>query len=139
MFNYKDAACAVLAAVGAWVAQIYGGWTGAMTTLLIAVVADFISGIACGWAGKSPHTENGRLSSKVMREGMIQKVFIFVVLLLAARLDMIMNVTIWKDAACIYYIAEEGLSILENAGALGLPVPQKLRDAIEALKSDTEN
>lgn len=136
MFNYKDAACAVLAGMGAWIAQLYGGWNGAMTTLLIAVAVDFFTGIACGWVGVSRHTENGKLSSKVMREGMIQKVFIFVVLLVAARLDMLMNVTIWKDAACIYYIAEESLSVLENAGTLGVPIPQKLRDAIEALEND---
>ena len=136
MFNYKDAACAVFAAAGAWIAQLYGGWNGAMTTLLIAVAVDFFTGIACGWAGVSRHTENGKLSSRVMREGMIQKVFIFVVLLVAARLDMLMNVTIWKDAACIYYIAEESLSILENAGTLGVPITQKLKDAIEALESD---
>lgn len=136
MVNYKDAACAVLAAIGAWFAQLYGGWNGAMTTLLIAVVADFFTGIMCGWLNKSPHTESGGVSSRVMREGMVQKVFIFVVLLLAARLDMVMNVTIWKDAACIYYIAEEALSIIENVGRLGVPIPEKLKNAIEALKSE---
>ena len=62
--------------------------------------------------------------------------FIFVVLLIAARLDLVMNVTIWKDAACIYYIAEEAISIIENAGLIGVPVPDKLKNAIEALKSD---
>ena len=87
-------------------------------------------------AKKSPNTEGGGLSSKVMREGAAKKVEIFFILLIAAWLDIAMHVTIWKDAACIYYIAEEGLSILENAGALGLPIPDKLKSAIEALKKD---
>ena len=68
-----------------------------------------------------------------MPEGAAKKVEIFFILLIAAWLDM--KVTIWKDAACIYYIAEEGLSILENAGALGLPILDKLKNAIEALKN----
>ena len=136
MFNYKDAACAVLAGMGAWIAQLYGGWTQAMTALVVFVVADVATGLLCGMAKKSPNTEGGGLSSKVMREGAAKKVEIFFILLIAAWLDIAMHVTIWKDAACLYYIAEEGLSILENAGALGLPIPDKLKNAIEALKKD---
>lgn len=136
MVNYKDAACAVFAGIGAWIAQIYGGWTQAMTALVVFIIADVATGLLCGLAKKSPNTEGGGLSSKVMREGAAKKVEIFFILLMAAWLDIAMHVTIWKDAACIYYIAEEGLSILENAGALGLPIPDKLKNAIEALKKD---
>lgn len=136
MVNYKDAACAVFAGIGAWIAQIYGGWTQAMTALVVFVIADVATGLLCGLAQKSPNTDGGGLSSKVMREGAAKKVEIFFILLIAAWLDIAMHVTIWKDAACIYYIAEEGLSILENAGALGLPIPDKLKSAIEALKKD---
>ena len=136
MVNYKDAACAVFAGIGAWIAQIYGGWTQAMTALVVFVIADVATGLLCGLAKKSPNTAGGGLSSKVMREGAAKKVEIFFILLIAAWLDIAMHVTIWKDAACIYYIAEEGLSILENAGALGLPIPDKLKNAIEALKKD---
>lgn len=136
MVNYKDAACAVFAGIGAWIAQAYGGWTQAMTALVVFVIADVATGLLCGLAKKSPNTEGGGLSSKVMREGAAKKVEIFFILLIAAWLDIAMHVTIWKDAACIYYIAEEGLSILENAGALGLPIPDKLKNAIEALKKD---
>lgn len=136
MVNYKDAACAVFAGIGAWIAQIYGGWTQAMTALVVFIIADVATGLLCGMAKKSPNTEGGGLSSKVMREGAAKKVEIFFILLIAAWLDIAMHVTIWKDAACIYYIAEEGLSILENAGALGLPIPDKLKNAIEALKKD---
>ncbi len=136
MVNYKDAACAVFAGIGAWIAQIYGGWTQAMTALVVFIIADVATGLLCGLAKKSPNTEGGGLSSKVMREGAAKKVEIFFILLIAAWLDIAMHVTIWKDAACLYYIAEEGLSILENAGALGLPIPDKLKNAIEALKKD---
>lgn len=136
MVNYKDAACAVFAGIGAWIAQIYGGWTQAMTALVVFIIADVATGLLCGLAKKSPNTEGGGLSSKVMREGAAKKVEIFFILLMAAWLDIAMHVTIWKDAACIYYIAEEGLSILENAGALGLPIPDKLKNAIESLKKD---
>ena len=136
MVNYKDAACAVFAGIGAWIAQAYGGWTKAMTALVVFVIADVATGLLCGLAKRSPNTEGGGLSSKVMREGAAKKVEIFFILLIAAWLDIAMHVTIWKDAACIYYIAEEGLSILENAGALGLPIPDKLKSAIEARKKD---
>lgn len=136
MVNYKDAACAVFAGIGAWIAQIYGGWTQAMNALVVFIIADVATGLLCGMAKKSPNTEGGGLSSKVMREGAAKKVQIFFILLIAAWLDIVMHVTIWKDAACIYYIGEEGISILENAGALGLPIPDKLKNAIEALKKD---
>lgn len=136
MVDYKDAACAVFAAIGAWIAQIYGGWTSAMTALIVFIAVDILTGLLCGMTKKSPHTQDGGLSSKVMREGAIRKVEIFFILLIAAWLDVAMHVTIWKDAACLYYIAEEGLSIIENAGALGLPFPEKLKSAIEALKND---
>lgn len=138
MVDYKDAACAVFAGIGAWIAQLYGGWTSAMTALIVFIAVDIITGLLCGIAKKSPHTENGGLSSKVMREGAIKKVEIFFILLIAAWLDIAMHVTIWKDAACLYYIAEEGLSIIENAGSLGLPFPEKLKNAIEALKNDKQ-
>ena len=136
MFNYKDAACAVFALIGTWISQIYGGWIPSMTALLVVIAADVVTGVLCGMAKKSPKTSSGGLSGKVMREGAVKKVEIFIIILVAAWFDIAMETTVWKEAACLYYIAEEALSIIENAGALGVPVPKKLKDAIEALKSE---
>lgn len=79
-----------------------------MTALLIFVAVDVATGLLCGFAGKSPNTEDGGLSSKTMPEGAAKKVEIFFILLIAAWLDIAMKVTIWKDTACINTLLRKG-------------------------------
>jgi toxin secretion/phage lysis holin len=125
----------IAAAAGA-VCGLFGEWT-TMLTILVAVMAiDYISGWIVALCGRSPKTEGGGLSSKVGFVGIAKKGFIMLLVLLATLLDRaIGNETmVFQSSLVFYYIANEGLSILENAALMGVKFPEKLRKALEALR-----
>lgn len=130
-----------VATVGGFIAGLYGGWSGAMTVLVIFMVADYLLGCACALTGKSTKTEGGRFLSAVAFMGLLKKGTIMLVVLLAVQLDGAVGSAspMFQTAAVFFYLANEGLSIIENCGLLGVPVPQVLKNALEALrdKSDT--
>lgn len=113
--------------------------------VLLAVMSlDCVTGLICGWLGQSPKTEKGGLSSRAAVRGLFKKALILLVVLLAALLDRAVSLgaeiefTAVTGAACLWFIAGEGLSILENAAAIGVPVPPKLRSALELFKKPEE-
>jgi len=123
----------VAAAIGAAAAYLFGPWD-AMIMVLVAVVAlDYISGVACAAINKE-------LCSSTGFKGLIKKVFIFLLVALAAMLDKLVPATngAVRSAVCMFYIANEGISILENAGRLGLPLPGALKGMLTKLKSEGE-
>ena len=100
------------------------------------MAADYLSGLAVAGMGKSTKTENGGLSSKVGWQGLLRKGMMMLVVLAAALLDNAMgDAHIFRDAACWFYVANEGLSLLENMILVGVPFPQKLKDLLEQTKS----
>ena len=108
---------------------IFGPWD-AMIMVLIAVVAlDYITGVAYAAVSKT-------LSSVIGFKGLLKKVFIFVLVALSTMLDKLVPATngAVRSAVCMFYIANEGLSILENAGRIGLPMPEALKGALVKLK-----
>lgn len=124
-----------LAAVGGAIAGAFGGWTVTMTVLVAAMGADYLSGLAVAGMGKSLKTEGGGLSSKVGWQGLLRKGMMMLVVLIAATLDTAMgDVHVFRDAACWFYIANEGLSLLENLAVAGVPFPQQLKDLLEQAK-----
>lgn len=136
----KEKLCFVLGAVGAWIAGWFGGWNSAMTTLLLFMFADYITGLIVAAVFKrSPKTETGGLQSKAGMIGLIKKGMILLVLLIACRLDMLLNTTIIRDGACISFIINELISIIENLGLMGVYIPPPVTKAIDILKSKTEN
>ena len=114
--------------VGGILAWIFGPWDTLVAVLLAFVVIDYLTGVLKGGALKET-------SSKVGAKGIAKKVFIFAMVGIAAMLDRVvpMNGAI-RAAVCMFYIANEGISILENAGALGLPLPAKLKDVLVQLR-----
>ena len=126
---------ALAAAAGA-VAGLFGAWNTMLTILVAAMTADYISGWIVAWCGKSPKTENGGLSSKIGFIGIAKKAFMMILVLLATLLDRAIggDAAVFQSSLVLYYIANEGLSILENAGALGVPFPARLRGALEELR-----
>lgn len=121
--------------IGGLIASLYGGWTAAMTTLLIFMGADILSGTICaGVFGASEKTESGGLSSKVGFRGLCKKCMIMLFVLIGARMDSMLGVSYLKDAVCIAFCANELLSITENAAMMGLPVPDVLTRAIDILR-----
>lgn len=131
----KETICGFIGIIGAWVANLFGGWTAAMTTLGILMLADYITGmVIAGVFHKSPKTETGSLNSNVGFIGLAKKCMILVFVLVAHRIDLAMGTTYLRDAVCIAYIANETISLIENAGIMGVPIPKALQNAIEVLK-----
>ena len=134
-FTLSSVAC-----VGAAVASIFGGWTGAMTTLVILMLIDYVTGlIVAGVFHASPKSSGGALSSAVGFKGICRKFVILLIVVVACRVDLLLDTSIIRDATCIGFCANELLSITENAGLMGIPLPQKLVDAIEVLRGESDN
>ena len=129
-----------VACVGAAIASLLGGWTGAMTTLVILMLIDYVTGIiVAGVFHASPKSSGGALSSAVGFKGICRKFVILLIVVVACRVDLLMDTNIIRDATCIGFCANELVSITENAGLMGIPLPRKLVEAIEVLRGDNDN
>lgn len=121
-----------LAACGGAIAGMLGGWDPLLRVLVTLMAADYITGLLVAVMGKSAKTEYGGLSSKVGAMGLARKGLMLMVVLLAALMDSVMGTggAMCRDAACWFYIANEGISILENVGLAGAPYPAKLKELL---------
>jgi toxin secretion/phage lysis holin len=124
-----------LGVIGAGIAAAFGGWGAGMTTLCIFMAVDYVTGLlVAGVFHASKKSESGRLDSRAGFKGLLRKGMILLIVLIAARLDILLNTTIVRDAVVIAFCANEAISIVENAGLMGVPIPAALRRAIEALE-----
>jgi len=128
----------IFAAIGGWLGYFLGGCDGLLIALVVFVVADYITGVMCAVADR-------KLSSEVGFKGICRKVLIFILVGIANILDVqvIGTGSVLRTAVIFFYLSNEGVSLLENAGHLGLPIPEKLRVVLEQLhdraeKSDKE-
>lgn len=121
------------AAAGA-VAGLFMRMPIAVRLLVLLMGLDYLSGVGVALLGKSPKSEGGALSSRVGFAGLMRKAMILIVILLAAVLDNLTGSAACTGAAAMFYIVNESLSILENAVLLGVPVPQKLTQALDVAK-----
>lgn len=129
-----------VACVGAAVASLLGGWTGAMTTLVILMFIDYVTGIiVAGVFHNSPKCSGGALSSAVGFKGICRKFVMLLIVVVACRVDLLLDTNIIRDATCIGFCVNELVSITENAGLMGIPLPRKLVEAIEVLRGDNDN
>ena len=129
------------AAAGGFLSSLFGGWDGALATLLIFMGVDYVTGlIVAGVFHKSEKTADGALESRAGWKGLCRKGMTLLVVLIGARLDLVLGVHMIRDAVVMAYVANETLSIVENAGLMGLPIPAVVKRAIEVLrgKSDVE-
>ena len=131
----------IFGAGGSALASLLGGWDGALKTLLMFMVLDWFTGgiLLPGVFKKSPKSENGALESRAGWKGLCRKGMTLVYVLVAVRLDMLMGTDYLRDAVCIGFIANEVLSIIENAGLMGMPLPGILKKAVDVLVEKTEN
>ena len=135
IFILSGVACA-----GAAIASLFGGWNGAMTTLVILMFIDYVTGIiVAGVFHNSPKCSGGALSSAVGFKGICRKFVILLIVVVACRVDLLLDTNIIRDATCIGFCANELVSITENAGLMGIPLPRKLVEAIEVLRGDNDN
>lgn len=123
----------IFAAIGGWLGYFLGGCDGLLYALIAFVVIDYLTGIMCAI---SDHT----LSSEVGFRGICRKVLIFLLVGIANVLDIHVrgNGSVLRTAVIFFYISNEGVSLLENAAHLGLPVPEKVKDVLEQLHGRAE-
>lgn len=131
----KNAICTAVGLVGSFIASLFGGWSASLTTLLIFMLLDYVSGlIVAGVFHNSPKTETGTLESRAGLKGLIRKTTMLLFVLIGHRLDIAVGTSYIKDAVCIAFMANELLSLVENAGLMGIPIPSVLKNAIDILK-----
>lgn len=125
-----------IALVGGAIAGIFGGMTTVMYVLLAMMAIDYVSGLLVAFMGKSTKTEGGGLDSKVGFRGLARKGLMLLVVLVASQLDLAIGAgnKIFTDAACWFYIANEGISFMENLALAGVPFPEKLKKIFEQAK-----
>lgn len=129
--------CSTLGIVGSFIAGFFGGWDAGMVTLVTFMCIDYISGIiVAGVFKKSNKSETGALSSKVGWLGLCKKVMTLLIVVVGYRLDLLIQTDYIRDAVVIGFAANELISIIENAGLMGLPLPHVLIEAIEVLKGE---
>lgn len=126
--------------VASTIASLFGGWDADITLLVVAVAIDFITGlIVSGVFHNSPKTVNGALESKAGFKGLCRKAVIFLFVLIAYRLDIALGINFIRTTVCIGFTVNELISITENAGLMGIPIPKVLIKAIDMLKSKSES
>lgn len=124
---------------GSWIASLFGGWDAALITLIIFMGIDYVTGlIVAGVFKASEKTQSGALESSAGWKGLCRKGVTLLVVLVACRLDLVMGSSFIRDAVVIAFIANETISIVENAGLMGVPIPGVVKKAIEVLKSKAE-
>ena len=135
----KDVLCMAAGAIGAFVAASFGGWDAALTTLIIFMAIDYLTGIVVAAVfHKSEKTPDGTLESRVGWKGLCRKGASLLVVLIACRLDLVMGTSFIRDTVIIGFIANETLSIIENAGLMGVPIPRVIVSAIHVLKEKAD-
>ena len=135
----KNAICGILGMIGGAIASAFGGWSAGLTTLLIFMAIDYISGlVVAGVFHRSPKSEGGALESRAGWKGLVRKGMTLLIVLIGCRLDIMLGIMYIRDALIIAFIINELLSIIENAGLMGVPIPDALKNAIELLRQKNE-
>lgn len=125
--------------VGGVISGLFGGWSASITTLLIFMAIDYIMGIVvAGVFHKSPKTATGTLESRAGLKGLFRKLTMLLFVLIGYRLDIVAGVNFIRDGVCIAFIVNEGISLIENAGLMGVPIPAVIKKAIDILHDKTE-
>jgi len=137
--NVKAGVAGIIGVVGGIAIGLLGGWDMALQTLLMLMVLDYGSGLLlAGVFHKSKKTETGSLSSTVGWKGISKKVMTLVFVLVGAQIDKLMGIDTVRYGIIIAYIVIEGVSLVENAGLMGMPVPKILLNAIDILKKNED-
>lgn len=135
----KDTVCLAVGAFGAMVAAYFGGWDAALTTLIIFMIIDYVTGIIVAAVfHKSEKTPDGTLESRAGWKGLCRKGVSLLIVLIACRLDLLIGSTIIRDSVVIGFIVNETISIIENAGLMGVPIPAVIVSAIHVLKEKAD-
>lgn len=135
----KNAICTTAGAIGGVVASLFGGWDAGLATLVMFMAIDYVSGlVVAGVFHNSKKTASGALESKAGWKGLCRKGMSLLFVLIAYRLDLAIGSNYIRDAVIIGFIVNETISIVENAGLMGVPLPEVINKAIDILTSKSE-
>lgn len=136
----KQFICTMIGAVGSGIAALFGGWDTGLVSLLIFMGLDYVSGlVVAGVFHKSNKTDTGSLESKAGWKGLCRKCMTLVFVLVSYRLDLIIGTNYIRDAVIIAFIANELISLVENAGLMGIKLPPAITKAIDILQKKSES
>ena len=131
----KETVCTVLGVIGASVAAAFGGWDAAMAALVVCISVDYISGSMVALVfHKSSKSETGAYNSAYGLKGLCKKGLMLLFVLVAVQIDALMGSDYVRDAVCIGFCSNEMLSIVENLGLAGVPMPKAVVSALEQLQ-----
>lgn len=135
-----DKALKGLAAVCGAIAGAFGGFDAMMQVLAVMMVLDYVTGVIVAWMGRSKKTEGGHLNSKAGFAGLARKGLMLLVVLMCAALDRVLpaDAAVFRSMMIWFYVANEGLSILENLALAGVPFPAAVKKALEQLRDKNE-
>lgn len=123
--------------IGGFISSLIGGFDNVITTLIIFMTIDIITGlILAGVFKNSPKTESGKINSQAIFKGIFKKFGVILCIVVSTYLDKISGSDSIRNIVSFWFIASEGISIIENVGCMGVPIPQKLKDALEILKGE---
>lgn len=129
----------IVGLIGGAISALFGGWSTALATLIIFMGVDYITGlVVAGVFGASTKSANGALESRAGWKGLCRKGVTLLVVLVATRLDLVMGSNFIRDSVVIAFVANETISIIENAGLMGVPIPGVITKAIDVLKGREE-
>lgn len=131
--NDREIFNTVIATTGVGFTYLFGGWDNCIIALVLFMALDYTTGVIAGYIKRE-------LSSDIGRKGILKKFTIIIVLIIAVILDRLLNNGAWvfRTLVCYFYIANEGISLLENAVKIGIPVPEKIVNVLEQLKKKEE-
>lgn len=136
----KQTLCAIWGLIGSAIASLFGGWDAGLTTLLIFMAIDYVSGlVVAGVFHTSNKTNTGSLESRAGWKGLCRKCMTLLFVLVAYRLDLVIGTNYIRDAVIIAFIANETISLVENAGLMGLPLPAVITKAVDVLQKKSES
>ena len=131
----KNEVCTIIGIVGGAIATAFGGWDTALAALVTFMAIDYITGLmVAGIFHTSPKTESGALESLAGWKGLCRKGVTLLVVLVACQLDKVRCSCFIRNAAIIGFMANEAISIIENAGLMGVPIPETITQAVDVLR-----
>lgn len=136
----REGICTAVGIVGGFICSLFGGWDTALATLLMFMAIDYASGlVVAGVFHKSNKSDTGALESRAGWKGLCRKCMSLLFVLIAHRLDLALNINYIRDAVILGFMTNELISIVENAGLMGIPLPSVITKAIDVLTKKAES
>ena len=139
LMSIKNAVCGIIGVVFGTVVGLMGGWDKALEALVVCMIVDFFSGfVVASVFHKSPKTLTGGTASEVSREGLSRKCMMLLFVMIGYELERMTGSNFIRESIIYGFIANEILSIVENAGLMGLPMPAAIINAVDVLKQKAD-